>query len=79
MRQGEDDVEVRHRQQLSRSRGHPSETCVPLASWAVPVPARVVRDGLMAAARALITMAAQGRSATADDGIEHLAMLPCKV
>ncbi len=33
----------------------------------------------MAAARALITMAAQGRSATSDDGIEHLAMLPCKV
>jgi hypothetical protein len=33
----------------------------------------------MAAARALITMAAQGRRATAEDGIEHLAMLPCKV
>jgi hypothetical protein len=33
----------------------------------------------MAAARALITMAAQGRSAASGDGIEHLAMLPCKV
>jgi hypothetical protein len=33
----------------------------------------------MAAARALITMSAQGRSAAADDGIEHLAMLPGKV
>jgi hypothetical protein len=33
----------------------------------------------MAAARALITMSAQGRSAAADDGIEHLAMLPRKV
>jgi len=33
----------------------------------------------MAAARALITMAAQGRGAAADDGIEDLAMLPCKV
>jgi hypothetical protein len=33
----------------------------------------------MAAARALIAMAAQGRSATSDDRIEHLAMLPCKV
>jgi hypothetical protein len=79
VRQGEDDMKVRHRQQLRRSRRHPSCACVPLASGAVPVPARVVRDGLMAAARALITMAAQGRSATSDDGIEHLAMLPCKV
>ena len=33
----------------------------------------------MAAARALITMTSQRRSAAADDGIEHLAMLPCKV
>ena len=79
VRQGEDDVEVRYRQQLRRSRRHPSGTCVPLASWTVPIPARVVRDGLMAAARALITMAAQGRCATSDDRIEDLAMLPCKV
>ena len=33
----------------------------------------------MAAAHALITMTTQGRSAAADDGIEYLAMLPCKV
>jgi hypothetical protein len=33
----------------------------------------------MAAAHTLITMTAQRRSAAADDGIEHLAMLPCKV
>jgi len=33
----------------------------------------------MAAADALITMAAQCRGAAADDGIEHLAMHPCKV
>ena len=33
----------------------------------------------MAAADALITMTAQCRSAAADDGIEHLAMRPCKV
>jgi len=79
MRQGEYDVEVRNWQQFSRSLSHPSGACVPLAPWTVPVPARVVRDGLMAAARALITMAAQGRSAASDEGIEHLAMLPCKV
>ena len=79
VRQGEDDVKVRNWQQLSRPGSQPSGACVPLAPWAVPVPARVVRDGLMAAARALITMAAQGRSAASGDGIEHLAMLPCKV
>ena len=33
----------------------------------------------MAAADALITMTAQCRSAAPDDGIEHLAMHPCKV
>jgi hypothetical protein len=33
----------------------------------------------MAAAHALITMAAQDRRATADNGIEYLAMLRCKV
>jgi hypothetical protein len=33
----------------------------------------------MSAAGALITMSAQGRSAAADDRIEHLVMLPRKV
>jgi hypothetical protein len=33
----------------------------------------------MSAAGALITMSAQSRSAAADDGIEHLAMLPRQV
>ncbi len=33
----------------------------------------------MAAANALITMTAQCRGAAADDGIEHLAMRPCKM
>ena len=34
-----------------------------------------IRDSLMSAAGAQITMSAQGRSAAADDGIEHFAML----
>jgi hypothetical protein len=33
----------------------------------------------MSAADALITMSAQGRSAAADDRVEHLAMLPRKM
>ncbi len=79
MRQREDDVKVRDGQQLSPALGEPAGAGVPLTSGAVPVTARVVRDSLIAAARALITMSAQGRSAAADDGIEHLAMLPRKV
>jgi hypothetical protein len=42
VRQGEDDVKVRNWQQLSRPGSQPSGACVPLASWAMPVPARVV-------------------------------------
>jgi hypothetical protein len=33
----------------------------------------------MAAADALITMTAQCRGAASDDGVEHLAMRPCKM
>src|SRR5258707_15702054 len=58
MGQREDDVEVRHGQQLSRTRGQPLGTRVALALGAVSVTARVVRDGLMAAADALIAVTA---------------------
>ena len=77
--QGEHDVEVGHGQQFSRTRGQPLGTRVPLALGAVPVAAGVERDGLMTAADALIQMTAQRRGAAADDGIEHLAMRPCKM
>ena len=79
MRQCEDNMEVRHRQQLSRTRSQPLGACVSLALGAVPVAAGVVRDGLMTAAGALIAMTAQSRSAAADDGVEHLAMLPSQM
>ena len=74
--QGEDDVEVRHGQQFSRTGGQPLGARVPLALGTVPIAARVERDGLMAAASALIEMTAQCRGAAANDGIEHLAMHP---
>jgi hypothetical protein len=79
MRQREDDVEVRNRQQLRRARRQPICERVPLALGAVPVAAGVERDGLMAAADALIAMTAQCRSAATDDSIEHPAMRPCKM
>jgi hypothetical protein len=76
MRQREDHMEVRHRQQLRATRVEPLGACVSLALGAVPVTAGVVRDGLMTAAIAQIAMTAQSRSAAAGDGVEHLTMLP---
>src|SRR5271156_753709 len=72
MGQGEDNMEVRHRQQFRAARGEPLGACVSLALGAVPVAAGVVRDGLMTAATALIAMTAQSRGAAARDGVEHL-------
>ena len=79
MRQREDNMEVRYRQQLRATRGQPLDACVSLALGAVPVAAGVVRDGVMAAATALIAMTAQSWSAAAGDGVEHLTMLPGKM
>ena len=47
-----------------------------LALWAVPIAAGVERDGLMAAADALVAMTTQCRGAATGDGIEHLAVHP---
>src|SRR5450631_244309 len=79
MRQCEDDMKVRNGQQFSRTCRQPFCARVPLTLGAVPIAARVERDGLMAAADALIQMTAQCRGAAANDGIEHLAMGPCKM
>ena len=48
-RQGEDDVHVAGRQQLSFPRLKPALAGVALASGAMPVATRVVRDGSMSA------------------------------
>jgi hypothetical protein len=55
-RQGEDDVHVAGGQQLSFPRLEPAQARVALALGAVPVSARVIRDGSMSAVRALIAM-----------------------
>jgi hypothetical protein len=75
MRQSEDHVEVRNGQQLGRTRGQPPGASVALALGAVPVAARVIRDGQMSTAEALITMAAERRRTTVDDRVHHLAVL----
>src|SRR5450755_3324892 len=67
-RQSEDDVHVAGRQQLSFPRLEPAQACVALTLGAVPVSARVVRDGGMSAVRALIAMSTQRCGAAACDG-----------
>src|ERR1019366_5107584 len=67
MGQREDDVEVRHGQQLSGARGQPSGACVALALGTVPVAARVIGDGLMSAAGASIAMTSERSRAATDD------------
>ena len=76
VRHAEDQVVVAHGQQLLLSLGQPLIACAGLALGAVPVAAGVIRDDLMSAVGASIAMTAEGSSATAHDGIEHLALRP---
>ncbi len=75
-RQGEDDVHVAGGQQLPFPRLEPAQARVALTLGAVPVSARVVRDGRMSAVRALIAMSTQRGGAAARDGQQHLLVLP---
>src|SRR5208282_4273239 len=75
-RQGEDEVHIAGRQQLSFPRLEPAQAGVALTLGAVPVSARVVRDGSMSAVRALITMSTQRCGAAACDGQQHFSCWP---
>src|SRR5258708_18414295 len=63
-------------EQLALAGFEPPHTGVALASWAMPITARIVRDGGMSAAGALIAMSAQRSCAATGDGQQHLLMLP---
>ena len=78
MRQREDHMHVAHIQQLCFTGGEPLVASVGLAFSAMAVPARVVGDGLLAAAGALIQMAAERGRATALDSPQHAKMLPAQ-
>src|SRR5947208_3121523 len=78
MWQRENHVYIRNVQQFLFTICEPPVTSVGLTFSAVAVAARVVRDGLMAAARALIQMAAQRRGAAALDGPQHAKLLPAQ-
>ena len=71
MGHAENQVEIAHREQFLLPGAQPLLACIGLALWAVAVSAGVVRDGLMAAADALIAMSAECGGAAALDGPEH--------
>jgi len=75
-REGEDDMHVAGGEQLALAGFEPAHTGVALTSWAMPITARIVRDGGMSATGALIAMSAQRRGAATGDGQQHLLMLP---
>ena len=67
LRQGEDDVEVWHCEELGSAVFEPFGARQGLALWAVAIAARVVRDALVAAGIALLDVAAEGGRATLFD------------
>ena len=73
-RHREDDVEVRHRQQLGLSVGQPLGTRQCRALRAVPVAAGIVGDAELAAVVALFDMTAQRCRAAGFDGTHNTAL-----
>ena len=61
MREREDDVHIRHVEQLALARIQPALPRLRLTLRAVPVPTRVIGDGLMAARVTPIEDARRGR------------------
>ena len=74
-RQGEYDVEIRHREQLGLARGQPLLCRGGLAFWAVPVATTVVRDLDMGAVLATQDMAAERCRAAVHDRRHHLELV----
>ena len=75
MRQSEYNVEVRDAEEFSLSCGEPALASLCLALRAVPVPAGIIRDGLMTALGALVDVSSQGRRAAAGDCPQHAELL----
>ena len=74
-RHGEDDMEVRHWQQIGLAVGEPLGASQALALRAVPVAAAIVGDADHAAVVALLDMAAERRRAAGRDGAHDAALV----
>ena len=76
VRQGKDQMEVTHRQEFLLAGSKPLLPRGRLTLGAVSIPAGVVRDGLIAAARTLVTMSTQGSGATTYEGKKNFQVDP---
>jgi hypothetical protein len=75
MREREDDVHIRYVEELPLASVQPALSRLCLTLRAVPVPTRVVGDGLMPAGVTPIEMASEGCRATARDRPKYRALL----
>ena len=75
VREREDDMHVRHVQQLAFARGQPAVSRVRLTLRTVSVATRIVRDGPMAAGTAVIDMPAERGGPTSRERAQHRALL----
>ncbi len=75
MREREDDVHIRHVEQLPFTGVEPALPRLRLTLRAVPIATRVIGDGLMAARAASVDVSAEGRSPAAHNGAEHRSLL----
>src|SRR5215469_3734931 len=76
VRHAKDQVVVANGQQFLLTLLQPLVASVALALRAVPIAARVVRDGFMTAARAQIAMPTESSRTAAGNGFEHLDLWP---
>src|SRR6476660_144350 len=76
MRQSEDNMHVRCRQQLAFPCFDPPVPCIGLTPRAMPVTAGVKGDSLMAAGCALIDVSAESGRTASLDGSQHFQMQP---
>jgi len=74
-RQGEDDVEILHRQQFGGSVLHPARRCAGLALWTVPIAAGVVGNALVLTVIAGLDMPAQGSGAAGCKASQHANLI----
>ena len=71
----EDDVDVRHVEQLALARGEPPLTGLRLTLRTVSIPTRVIRNGPMSTGAAVIDVPAEGGGPTARERAQHGALL----
>lgn len=74
-RDGEDDMEIGHRQQVGLAIGEPSGARERLALWTMPIATAVVGDANQAAVVAPLDMAAERYCAACLDGRHHTALV----